>query len=390
MRLVPRRPRCARRSRPQAGLRVVAHGRIDLFEPQGALQLYVESIQPAGFGDLTLRFEALKARLAAGGPVRRRPQAAAAAAPAHDRGHHQPDRRRLARHLPRPRAALAADPGRPRRGQVQGEEAPASIVAAFRRLERWIAAAARRGPARRRAGGHDPRPRRRLASRTSGRSTTSASSGRSSPTRSRCLRRRARGRRDAGRLRRRRPRADAVRRRRDRRPGPGRVAAGVPARPPDGSPAPARRPPRGRAAASSPRSVAPSTGSSPVAQLAAARERVGPPARSRDRGRVGAGALGDATGRASTAGRALAAARSSAGIDAPSAADRAARGARHGDRGARRPRPAGDARSRLRHRPARRRRRDRPRPGRGAAGTAPRAPGRRRRDRRRRSTTTSR
>ncbi len=29
---------------PQAGLRVVAHGRIDLFEPQGALQLYVESI----------------------------------------------------------------------------------------------------------------------------------------------------------------------------------------------------------------------------------------------------------------------------------------------------------------------------------------------------------
>ena len=34
----------------QAGLRVVAHGRVDLFEPQGALQLYVESIQPAGPG----------------------------------------------------------------------------------------------------------------------------------------------------------------------------------------------------------------------------------------------------------------------------------------------------------------------------------------------------
>ena len=47
---------------PQSGLRIVAHGRVDLFEPQGALQLYVESIQPAGFGDLTLRFEALKAR----------------------------------------------------------------------------------------------------------------------------------------------------------------------------------------------------------------------------------------------------------------------------------------------------------------------------------------
>ena len=52
---------------PQAGLRVVAHGRIDLFEPQGALQLYVDSIQPWGFGDLALRFEALKARLAAEG-----------------------------------------------------------------------------------------------------------------------------------------------------------------------------------------------------------------------------------------------------------------------------------------------------------------------------------
>ncbi|MDO8484947.1 MAG: exodeoxyribonuclease VII large subunit, partial [Candidatus Limnocylindrales bacterium] len=51
----------------QAGLRIVAHGRIDLFEPQGALQLYVESIQPAGLGDLTLRFEALKARLTAEG-----------------------------------------------------------------------------------------------------------------------------------------------------------------------------------------------------------------------------------------------------------------------------------------------------------------------------------
>src|SRR4029078_432948 len=60
----------------QAGLRVVVHGRIDLFEPHGALQLYVESIQPAGFGDLTLRFEALKARLAAEGlfdAARKRP-----------------------------------------------------------------------------------------------------------------------------------------------------------------------------------------------------------------------------------------------------------------------------------------------------------------------------
>ena len=52
---------------PQAGLRIVVHGRIDLFEQQGAVQLYVESIQPAGFGDLAIRFEALKARLDAEG-----------------------------------------------------------------------------------------------------------------------------------------------------------------------------------------------------------------------------------------------------------------------------------------------------------------------------------
>ena len=51
----------------QPGLRVVAHGRMDLYEPNGGLQLYVESIQPAGVGDLALRFEALKARLAAEG-----------------------------------------------------------------------------------------------------------------------------------------------------------------------------------------------------------------------------------------------------------------------------------------------------------------------------------
>ena len=52
---------------PRTGLRVVAHGRVDLFESQGVYQLYVTAIQPAGIGDLALRFEALKARLAAEG-----------------------------------------------------------------------------------------------------------------------------------------------------------------------------------------------------------------------------------------------------------------------------------------------------------------------------------
>src|SRR6187200_3403195 len=48
---------------PRTGLRLVAHGRLDVFEPQGVYQLYVDGIQPAGFGDLALRFEALKAQL---------------------------------------------------------------------------------------------------------------------------------------------------------------------------------------------------------------------------------------------------------------------------------------------------------------------------------------
>lgn len=123
---------------PQAGLRIVAHGRVDLFEPQGALQLYVESIQPAGFGDLALRFEALKARLTQEGlfdSARKRPlptrpgTIAVITSPTgvvwRDVGNV------LARRWPLAHVILVAC-------QVQGEDAPTSIVAAFRRLERWI------------------------------------------------------------------------------------------------------------------------------------------------------------------------------------------------------------------------------------------------------------
>ena len=55
---------------------MVARGRVDVFDAQGVYQLYVASLQPAGFGDLALRFEALKARLAAEGlfdAARKRP-----------------------------------------------------------------------------------------------------------------------------------------------------------------------------------------------------------------------------------------------------------------------------------------------------------------------------
>ena len=53
--------------RPQHGMAVICHGRVRAYEPQGIYQLYVESLTPAGPGDLHARYEALRARLAAEG-----------------------------------------------------------------------------------------------------------------------------------------------------------------------------------------------------------------------------------------------------------------------------------------------------------------------------------
>src|SRR6188508_3425763 len=122
----------------QAGLRVVVHGRIDLYEPTGALQLYVDTMQPAGVGDLALRFEALKARLAEEGlfdqsrkrplPVRPRTIAVVTSptgAVWRDICHV------LARRWPLTRVMLIAS-------KVQGDDAPASIVHGLARVDRWI------------------------------------------------------------------------------------------------------------------------------------------------------------------------------------------------------------------------------------------------------------
>ena len=124
---------------PQTGLRVVTHGRVDVYEAQGALQLYVDSIQPSGVGDLAIRFEQLKAKLAAEGlfsterkrplPVRPRviavvssPTGAAWKDVCHV----------FARRWPLARVLLVAC-------QVQGEGAPESIARALRRVERHVA-----------------------------------------------------------------------------------------------------------------------------------------------------------------------------------------------------------------------------------------------------------
>jgi exodeoxyribonuclease VII large subunit len=130
---------------PRTGLQVVAHGRMDYFEPQGALQLYVESIQPAGFGDLAVRFEQLKARLAAEGlfdaarkrPLPPRPSTVAVVTSPSGAVWHDVCTV-LARRWPLVRVVLVAC-------QVQGEGAPASIVAALRLVERWVARAAETG-----------------------------------------------------------------------------------------------------------------------------------------------------------------------------------------------------------------------------------------------------
>jgi len=121
----------------RTGLRVVVHGRVDLFEAQGVYQLYVSSVQPAGFGDLALQFEALKARLAAQGlfdsarkrPLPYRPAVIGVATSAtgavwHDINHV------ISRRWPLTRLVLSPC-------QVQGDGSAASVVAALDRLARW-------------------------------------------------------------------------------------------------------------------------------------------------------------------------------------------------------------------------------------------------------------
>jgi exodeoxyribonuclease VII large subunit len=124
---------------PQTGLRIVIHGRIDVYEPQGALQLYVESIQPSGMGDLAIRFEQLKARLAAEGlfdvarkrPLPLRPRVVAVVSS--PTGAVWKDVCHVfARRWPLVQVLLVAC-------QVQGDGAPETIVTALRRVERHAA-----------------------------------------------------------------------------------------------------------------------------------------------------------------------------------------------------------------------------------------------------------
>jgi len=121
----------------RTGLRLVAQGSIDVFDAQGVYQLYVRTLQPSGFGDLALRFEALKAKLQAEGlfdssKKRKLPTypqtigvvTSLSGAVLHD------IRRVLARRWPMARVVVSAC-------QVQGGGAAPTIVAALRRVARW-------------------------------------------------------------------------------------------------------------------------------------------------------------------------------------------------------------------------------------------------------------
>ncbi len=48
---------------PEDGMRVIARGRVGVYEVSGQYQLYVEDLQPEGVGALSLAFEQLKAKL---------------------------------------------------------------------------------------------------------------------------------------------------------------------------------------------------------------------------------------------------------------------------------------------------------------------------------------
>ncbi len=52
---------------PEDGMRVIAHGRVSVYETSGQYQLYVDDLQPDGAGSLAMRFEQLKRKLSAEG-----------------------------------------------------------------------------------------------------------------------------------------------------------------------------------------------------------------------------------------------------------------------------------------------------------------------------------
>ncbi len=124
---------------PQHGDRLLAHGRVSVYEARGQYQLTCDVLQPAGVGDLNRQFELLKARLEAEGLFdvdRKRPipafprQIGVVTSPT--TAAFQDIQNVLRRRYPLVEIVLSPT-------LVQGKEAPSQIVDAIRRLNEFTA-----------------------------------------------------------------------------------------------------------------------------------------------------------------------------------------------------------------------------------------------------------
>jgi exodeoxyribonuclease VII large subunit len=120
---------------PRPGDKVAAHGRVSVYEREGAYQLYSDLIQPAGIGALALEFALLRQRLEAEGlfePTRKRPIAVPArsigVATSPDGAVWHDIQQIVARRYPLTELVLAGC-------SVQGDKAAESIVAALEALQ---------------------------------------------------------------------------------------------------------------------------------------------------------------------------------------------------------------------------------------------------------------
>ena len=128
----------ARRLRflPQDGMRVIARGRVTVYEQSGQYQLYAEDMQPDGLGALNLAFEQLKTKLAAEGlfdqsrkkPLPKYPQSVGVITSPTGAAV-QDIRQILARRYPLARIVFCPV-------QVQGEAAAGQLVDAIERFNR--------------------------------------------------------------------------------------------------------------------------------------------------------------------------------------------------------------------------------------------------------------
>lgn len=121
---------------PENGQAVRVHGRLSVYEAQGAYQLYAEEILPAGLGDYYMQLERLKARLAAEGLFAEERKRPLPEFPRHIGIVTSPTGAALQdilhviqRRFPCVDVTLAP-------AQVQGEGAPTQIVAAIESLNR--------------------------------------------------------------------------------------------------------------------------------------------------------------------------------------------------------------------------------------------------------------